>query len=273
MSVSLEYPNSCRTVLNIKTSAIGYALSINGIWTIACQLLLLNRLRRWLGVATAYKLLTFGWIVVYFLLPKLRDLLELLEIPLPDDGSGRTRYSNTRSWGTAIGVNAVLSFVTVVGMNNSLLMVLVNYSSPDRSALGAVNGITTAVGVSNPYHLWTVLPRQAVEHHSRLTRQCMARVMGPSLASAVSLPSLPSLGRLCPPFSVFLARVMLIVSCSQSRWTARSLVGIYGGSQCAYSPLSIGSLVCQSRLKRQSRAAGNHWKGSERMCSPKGADG
>ena len=45
-------------------------------------------------------------------------------------------------------MNAVLSFVTIVGMNNSLLMVLVNYSSPDRTALGAVNGISTAVGVS-----------------------------------------------------------------------------------------------------------------------------
>jgi hypothetical protein len=35
-----------------------------------------------------------------------------------------------------------------VGLSNSLLMVLINFSSPDRSALGAVNGISTAVGVS-----------------------------------------------------------------------------------------------------------------------------
>jgi hypothetical protein len=42
----------------------------------------------------------------------------------------------------------MLSFVTIVGLSNSLLMVLINFSSPDRSALGAVNGISTAVGVS-----------------------------------------------------------------------------------------------------------------------------
>ena len=54
----------------------------------------------------------------------------------------------------------LLSLVTVVGMTGSLLMVLVNCSSPDRTALGAVNGISTAVG-------------------------CMARVVGPSLVSAV----------------------------------------------------------------------------------------
>jgi hypothetical protein len=93
-------------------------------------------------------MLTFGWIPVYLLLPRLRHLLEALETPLPPDGTGRVLYSNTRTWGTSIGVNAVLSFVTVVGMSNSLLMVLINYSSPDRSALGGVNGISTAVGVS-----------------------------------------------------------------------------------------------------------------------------
>jgi len=44
-------------------------------------------------------------------------------------------------------VNLVLSFVTFVGMTGSLLIVLVNFSSPDKTALGAVNGISTAVGV------------------------------------------------------------------------------------------------------------------------------
>jgi len=45
-------------------------------------------------------------------------------------------------------VNLMLSFVTFVGMTGSLLMILVNYSSPDKTALGAVNGIATAVSVS-----------------------------------------------------------------------------------------------------------------------------
>jgi hypothetical protein len=85
---------------------------------------------------------------VFLTLPKLRQVLEATESPIAPDGSGRVHYPDTRGWPTTIGVNVVLSFVTVVGMNSSLLMVLVNYSSPDRSALGAVNGISTAVGVS-----------------------------------------------------------------------------------------------------------------------------
>jgi hypothetical protein len=43
----------------------------------------------------------------------------------------------------------MLSFVTAVGMTGSLLMILTNYASPDRTALGAVNGIATAMGVSS----------------------------------------------------------------------------------------------------------------------------
>ncbi|UOH81417.1 hypothetical protein LQV05_004086 [Cryptococcus neoformans] len=51
-------------------------------------------------------------------------------------------------------------FATVVAMSSSLLMVLVNYASPDKTALGAINGIGTAAG-------------------------CMARVIGPSSVSAL----------------------------------------------------------------------------------------
>ena len=50
----------------------------------------------------------------------------------------------------SFAINLMLSFVTVVGMANSLLMVLTNFSSPNRAALGAVNGVMTAVGVSRP---------------------------------------------------------------------------------------------------------------------------
>jgi hypothetical protein len=61
------------------------------------------------------------------------------------------KFGETRGWITSIGVNMMLSFVTVVGMTGSLLMILTNYASPDRAALGAVNGIGTAVGV-RVYH-------------------------------------------------------------------------------------------------------------------------
>ncbi|ORY27177.1 major facilitator superfamily domain-containing protein [Naematelia encephala] len=147
--------------LGMSASAIGTALALNGFWSIACQLLFLNRIRRWLGLDLAYKLLSLGWIPVWIILPTLRSLLEAAETPLPVINEfDPVRYSETRGWVVSIGVNALLSYVTLVGLNNSILMVLVNYSSPDRTALGAVNGISTAVG-------------------------CMSRVLGPSSVSAL----------------------------------------------------------------------------------------
>lgn len=130
-------------------SAIGTASALNGLWTIVVQLTFLNRIRRWLGISRAYKTLTFGWIIVWLLLPNLRTLLEISETPLPrENPQDPILYPEVRGWITSIGVNLMLSFVTIVGLSNSLLMVLINFSSPDRSALGAVNGISTAVGVS-----------------------------------------------------------------------------------------------------------------------------
>lgn len=121
-----------------------------------CQLTLLTRLRRALGLSRAYQALTAGWLPVWALLPLLRPLLEAVEVPGPDG-----LYPKQRGWALSIAVNVFLSLATVVTMNSSLLMVIVNDSAPDRTALGGVNGISTAVG-------------------------CMARVVGPSLVSAVS---------------------------------------------------------------------------------------
>lgn len=135
--------------LSMSPSAIGTASALNGLWTIVAQLTLLNRIRRCLGISRAYKTLTFGWIIIWLLLPNLRTLLEMSETPLPrDNPHDPILYPAVRGWATSIGVNLMLSFVTIVGMSNSLLMVLINFSSPDKSALGAVNGISTAVGVS-----------------------------------------------------------------------------------------------------------------------------
>jgi hypothetical protein len=75
--------------------------------------------------------------------------MEMTETPLPRSNPHEALlYPPVRGWITSIGVNLMLSFVTIVGLSNSLLMVLINFSSPDKSALGAVNGISTAVGVS-----------------------------------------------------------------------------------------------------------------------------
>ena len=161
--------------------AIGTALAVNGFWSIACQLLLLTRIRRHFGLDTAYKLLTFGWILVWVLLPMLRSLLEAVETPLDSD-----RYGDERSWIVTIAVNLMLSYVTFVGMTGSLLMVLINFSSPDKTALGAVNGIATAVG-------------------------CMSNVMGPSLVSAVSSVYRSIAHVSCLPFQSI--AVFLVVDC------------------------------------------------------------
>jgi len=148
-----------RNGLSMSPSAIGTASALNGLWTVVAQLTLLNRIRRWLGISRAYKTLTFGWIIVWLLLPNLRTLMEMTETPLPRDNPHEPLlYPPIRGWLTSIGVNLMLSFVTIVGLSNSLLMVLINFSSPDRSALGAVNGISTAVGVSyslDIYRKWS----------------------------------------------------------------------------------------------------------------------
>ncbi|KAL1406880.1 hypothetical protein Q8F55_006289 [Vanrija albida] len=141
--------------LAMSPSAIGGALALNGLWTVVAQLLILTRLRLALGLRRAYVLLTAGWVPVWLLLPLLRRVLVAAETP---DAEGM--YPATRGWTVTLAVNALLSVVTLVTLNNSLLMVVVNDSSPDRAALGAVNGISTAVG-------------------------SLARVVGPSLVSAL----------------------------------------------------------------------------------------
>ncbi|WVF72209.1 hypothetical protein IAT40_007021 [Kwoniella sp. CBS 6097] len=147
--------------LGMSPSAIGAAFAINGFWTIACQLLFLHRIRRWLGIAKGYKVLSIGWVFVWLFLPLLRNVLVATEDPVdPPEEYGKPQYPDQRGWQVSICVNLYLSFVTIVGMTGSLLMVLINIASPDKSALGAINGIGTAVG-------------------------CMARVIGPSLISAL----------------------------------------------------------------------------------------
>lgn len=160
-AVSLLFFFDKNNGLGMSASAIGTALSINGLWTIACQLLVLNRVRRLFGIARAYKVLSAGWLLIFFLLPLLRPVMEATETPIESDNEyDPVRYPASRGWITSICVNLLLCFVTLCGMGNSLLMVLINYSSPDKTALGAVNGIQTSIG-------------------------CMARVAGPSLVSAL----------------------------------------------------------------------------------------
>jgi hypothetical protein len=157
----------------MSTSAIGTALAINGVWTIACQLLLLTRIRRRFGIARSFKILSFGWIPIWLLLPLLRRVLESTETPLPQDNPyDPIRYAADRGWTTSICINLLLSVMSISGMSNSLLMVLVNFSCPEKTAYGAVNGISTAVG-------------------------CIGRVVGPSLVSAVSRAHLISVARDC----------------------------------------------------------------------------
>ena len=73
---------SHRSGLSMSAAAIGTAFSINGLWSITAQVLFLTRIRRYLGIARAYKVLSVGWVAVWLLLPQLRTLLEAVEEPL-----------------------------------------------------------------------------------------------------------------------------------------------------------------------------------------------
>ncbi|WRT67192.1 uncharacterized protein IL334_004158 [Kwoniella shivajii] len=183
--------------LSMSASAIGTAFAINGLWTILCQIILLNRIRRWLGISLGYKVLTIGWIFVWLLLPTLRTILLATEDPLPSPNpstqfgsNDKLQFGETRGWIISISVNLYLSFVTIVNMTGSLLMVLINTSAPDKAALGAINGIATAVG-------------------------CMARVIGPSLISALFAYSMDTNllgGRAWWIFMILMSLVNLVVS-------------------------------------------------------------
>lgn len=127
--------------------------------TVVSQLLLLTRLQRALGLVPAYRLLTGGWVLSWIILPRLRDVLEWAESPVPGGDGG---YGPVRGWPVTLAVNALLCFTAIVQLNFSLLMVIVNNAAPDRSALGAVNGISSSVG-------------------------CLAKMLGPSIVSAVSV--------------------------------------------------------------------------------------
>ncbi|WVO13940.1 hypothetical protein L204_101565 [Cryptococcus depauperatus] len=152
--------------LAMSPAAIGTAMALNGIWTVMCQILLLTPIRHWLGVTRAYQVLSAGYPFVWCFLPMLRLVLTATESPLPSDTKHGLHvdhlvvYPETRAWPTTICVNLYLVFTSFVGLSGSLTMVLVNNVSPDKTALGAINGICTAAG-------------------------CMARVLGPSLVSTL----------------------------------------------------------------------------------------
>nr|XP_019013583.1 uncharacterized protein I206_01653 [Kwoniella pini CBS 10737]OCF52364.1 hypothetical protein I206_01653 [Kwoniella pini CBS 10737] len=145
--------------LSMSASAIGGALAINGLVTILVQLILLSKIRNYLGISLGYKILSIGWIFTWLLLPLLRSVLLSTEDPINLSGE-YLQFGENRGWAVSICVNIYLSFVAIVNLSSSLLMVLINTSAPDRNALGAINGICTAVG-------------------------CMGRVVGPSLISAL----------------------------------------------------------------------------------------
>jgi hypothetical protein len=50
-----------------------------------------------------------------------------------------------RGWLTWMALLLWLALSTYVGLCNSLSMVLVNMAAPDKSSLGAINGISTAI--------------------------------------------------------------------------------------------------------------------------------
>ncbi|WWC61050.1 uncharacterized protein I303_103628 [Kwoniella dejecticola CBS 10117] len=175
--------------LSMSASAIGGALAINGLVTILVQLILLSKIRNYLGISLGYKVLSIGWIFTWLLLPLLRSVLLAMEDPINTSGE-YLQFGEDRGWTVSICVNLYLSFVAVVNLAGSLLMVLINTSAPDKNALGAINGICTAVG-------------------------CMGRVIGPSSISALFAYSMDTHfmgGRAWWIFMVVMSSINLVVT-------------------------------------------------------------
>ena len=129
--------------LGMPASSIGTALAFNGVWAVTCQLLFLKRIRHRFGVILSYQLLNAGWILAWPFVPLLHKVLLATESP-QSDGT----YSNQRGRWLWLALAAQLGFTTFIGMASSLQMVIVNTAAPDRNSLGAVNGLSTSVGVS-----------------------------------------------------------------------------------------------------------------------------
>lgn len=129
--------------LGMPASSIGTALAFNGVWAVTCQLLFLKRIRHRFGVILSYQLLNAGWILAWPFVPLLHKVVLATESPQADG-----KYSNQRGRWLWLALAAQLGLTTIIGMASSLQMVIVNTAAPDRNSLGAVNGLSTSVGVS-----------------------------------------------------------------------------------------------------------------------------
>ncbi len=105
-------------------------------------------------MAKAYKILNSGFILLFASLPLLRVVV------IHTEGLHAGEQGESRGFLTWTAVLAWLALSTFFGLSNSFSMVLVNMASPDKGALGALNGLSTSL-------------------------QCLARVLGPSTVSAL----------------------------------------------------------------------------------------
>lgn len=121
--------------------AIGTALAFQGLWTIICQLWLLGKFRRRFGIANSYKILNAGFTFVFLTLPLLRTVVVAAEGVHAGEDAEKPRAVVT--W---IAIMSWLFLSSVVGMSNSFAMVVINMAAPEKEALGALNGISVAIG-------------------------------------------------------------------------------------------------------------------------------
>ncbi|KAH8087430.1 putative MFS transporter [Filobasidium floriforme] len=140
--------------LGMTPSAIGTALSIQGLWSVVCQLTFLSKMQRKYGTVLAFQRLNAGWVLVFLTLPLVRVVAVFSE------GQHAGENGESRSWLMWIALMAWLALSTFIGMSHSVSMVVVQLACPDKRAIAGLNGVSTCV-------------------------QCLSRVIGPWLVSSV----------------------------------------------------------------------------------------
>jgi hypothetical protein len=103
---SLSFANSG---LGLTPSAIGTALSIQGVWSVICQLVFLSKMQRKHGSVRAFQRLNSGWVLVFLTLPLVRIVTVMAE------GEHAGEKGESRSWIMWAALLAWLALSTFIG--------------------------------------------------------------------------------------------------------------------------------------------------------------
>jgi hypothetical protein len=117
--------------LGMTPSAIGTALSVQGLWSVVCQLTFLSKMQRKYGTVLAFQRLNAGWVSVRWrhcvrvvvLTKIIFQVLVFLTLPLVrvvavfSEGQHAGENGESRSWLMWIALMAWLALSTFIGKN------------------------------------------------------------------------------------------------------------------------------------------------------------